>query len=495
MQKQDALLIFPPVALNMRMPEMGLPQISAWLKSRGKTSKVLDLNIIFLSEWIKTKETDEILFRRWKARSPEFKKLCPKHSFSQEYAEMEHVKQINYIRSYTPLLNPDNSSWQLNDIIQKAYEKDELFEKFYCKYLAPEADTSKLIGFELMNHEQLPAVLYFARRIKEDFPGKTIAAGGPWATASQSALPKWQPLFSLIDFVCLYAGEKTIEAAIDFTNGKCKKEDIPSIVWQENGTVRENKLSPFPDLSKTPMPDYSDLPLRLYPKQCLPARNSSGCVWGKCIFCYHCFPRNKYNERNTEQTALEMKALADKHNLRRFSMADLAIPSHQLAELAKNLIKIKANVTWESLTRADMAFSENFTKLLYLSGCRQLFVGVEIDDPEERQRLKKGIKEGNFEKMLESCMKSGLRLDAFLLNYPGISEEKLNESMRYFEKLKENSNGTLSLVIADFELGRASNSIQYLDFFGITLPENIDTDVRSFSLPFNTNKPWKKIFL
>lgn len=190
-----------------------------------------------------------------------------------------------------------------------------------------------------------------------------------------------------------------------------------------------------------------------------------------------------------------MKALADKHNLRRFSMADLAIPSHQLAELAKNLIKIKANVTWESLTRADMAFSENFTKLLYLSGCRQLFVGVEIDDPEERQRLKKGIKEGNFEKMLESCMKSGLRLDAFLLNYPGISEEKLNESMRYFEKLKENSNGTLSLVIADFELGRASNSIQYLDFFGITLPENIDTDVRSFSLPFNTNKPWKKIFL
>ena len=237
-----------------------------------------------------------------------------------------------------------------------------------------------------------------------------------------------------------------------------------------------------------------DLPLHLYPWKALPVRNSAGCPWGKCLFCYHCFPKNKYYEKDTARTAEEMKAVADANNFRKLSLADFSVSPQALLGIAKNLIRIKANVKWDALTRADMAYSDKFAKVLAASGCRQLFVGLEIEDAEEIEKLNKGIKTSNFEKMLESCINNGISIGVFLLNYPGLSEEKLKTGLEYCRNLQKKSRGQMYLIVKDFELGRASNTIGHLDAFGIVLDKDVNMDVRSFSLPFKTTIPWKKLY-
>lgn len=493
-ERNDVLLVFPPAAILMLMPELGMPQISSWLKSRGWKSRVLDLNVKFLFDWIEKPEIEEMLKQRWSGRSETFKKTYPEYKFSRAYTVAQYDGQIGYAKSYSPVLNPENKTWHIDEIIANSLKPDPLFEKFYREFLAPEVAESGLIGFELMDHYQLPAVLYFSRRIKEDFPGKNIIIGGPWSTASQSAFSSWKKLFDFIDFACLYAGEEPVEGTLQFLKGEREKKNIPGVVWCENGIVRENEIRPLPDIKSAPAPDFTDLPLHLYPWKALPVRNSAGCPWGKCLFCYHCFPRNKYYEKDTARTAEEMKAVADANNFRKLSLADFSVSPQALFGIAKNLIRIKADVKWDALTRADMAYSDKFAKVLATSGCRQLFVGLEIEDAEEIEKLNKGIKTSNFEKMLESCINNGISIGVFLLNYPGLSEEKLKTGLEYCRNLQKKSRGQMYLIVKDFELGRASNTIGHLDAFGIVLDKDVNMDVRSFSLPFKTTIPWKKLY-
>lgn len=492
--KEKALLVFPPVAMRMLAPEIGLPVLAGWLNANGVGTQIIDINAHFLFRWLSTPYALDLLKNRWLSRDEAFRKKCPEYKISIDKCVQPNADQIAYVRVYTELLNPPLKSWHLHDVISASLAKDELFEAVYDEFLKEPAKEALFIGFSMESHEQLPAALYISRRLKEENPGIKIVFGGPWATASLSVINKWDALFSLVDYVCFYAGELPVLGIARHLQGIGEIKDIPGIAWLDGNKVAMTPLDAPPGIRNAPIPNFDGMPLEIYPQRKLAVRNSSGCIYGKCTFCYHCFPNNRYQERSPETTVKEMFYLAKKYGMYDFEFADLSVSPQMLMSISKCILSLGGGITWNAMTRADYPYSANFAKLLFMGGCRELSVGVEIQDNSERIKLNKGIRDGNFEKMLESCIRAGIHVNAFLLNYPGVDPEKFLRSMDYFNKLNKESNGNMAFIMADFELGRASNSMSYLDMFGICLPEDIDMDVRSFSLPFSTRMPWKRLY-
>jgi len=491
MLEYDIFLMLPPTAMMLVMPELGLPQLSAYLRGRGRKVRVSDLNMYMLFEYISRPGPSGIIEERIKSPvyNPAAEKISP--FIDRRYPNMSNTEMMRYTRNFTNLLNPP-STWQLEDMLDAVGRPDCLFDGFFDRYIAGAVSGSKVAGFEILTHTQIPAAFYFARRIKKEFPKVKVVFGGPWATASRPAVKHWEKLFGITDFICFYSGEGPTDALIDFADGKKGIEEIPGVAYLKDGKVNENALPPALDIRKTPLPDFSDLPLDLYPKKALPYQNSAGCEWGKCTFCYHCFPKNRYYEKDTARSADEMKCLADKYGIRDFSLADLSVPHHTLGLLSACLVKNGADITWDALTRADKPYTDKFARLLRVAGCRELFIGVEIPDKEELDRLNKGISRDSFERTAAACASAGITVSVFLLNYPGLKKEKYLNGLKYFQKLNRTAHTSIDAIVADFELGRSSNAMKHLDEFGIKLPEDTNTDLRSFCLPFETDLEWNR---
>jgi len=301
----------------------------------------------------------------------------------------------------------------------------------------------------------------------------------------------WEKLFGITDFICFYSGEGPTDALIDFADGKKGIEEIPGVAYLKDGKVKENALPPALDIRKTPLPDFSDLPLDLYPRRALPYQTTAGCEWGKCTFCYHCFPDNKVISKSAAKIADELCELSVKYGVDTFSLADLSTPYKILNGVSREFIKRRTTLKWDALTRACRPYTRIFAGRLKAAGCCELFFGLENPDPEELTGINKGIKLSDFEKTARECVSAGINVSVFLLNYPGLSDEKYRAAIDYFSRLNDDNTAEIKAVMADFELGRSSNAMKNLENFGIKLSPDSITDLRSFRLPFFTEYKWE----
>lgn len=63
---------------------------------------------------------------------------------------------------------------------------------------------------------------------------------------------------------------------------------IPGILFCREGRVHRNEPSPLPALEDIPAPVFDGFNTHL-PEPELPFRTIRGCYWGRCVFCYHVF--------------------------------------------------------------------------------------------------------------------------------------------------------------------------------------------------------------
>jgi len=174
-----------------------------------------------------------------------------------------------------------------------------------------------------------------------------------------------------------------------------------------------------------------------------------------------------------------------RHGITHFSLADLAAPFKMLDELSRRLISRRTGILWDAMARADDRYTPEFARRLYNSGCTNIFFGLETSDRESLVRIRKGITLETFERSARACAAAGISVSAFLLSYPGQGGAELGRSLAYAKKLR----GSLAdIVVARFELGRASNSMRHLGELGISLPAGSGRDTRSFSLPYSAKK-------
>lgn len=482
---KDIALFLGPGTLALVMPELGLPQLAGWLRGRGARVSAADLNAVFLSAFLKTPEARALLAKRLARLPPSGRSGLAPDLRGTPWGPDCLDGRPEITEAYTSLLGLEPASWKLDSILAASARPDELYDLFFERHVAPAAAGVPLAGFSVLTHSQLPPALYLARRLKARYPGIKVCLGGPWATASRPAIAGWPELFSVVDSVVFYGGELPLEGLIKHSKGLLPLAGIPNLAYFKDGKVRLTTLRDGPGLDEIPAPDFGDLDLKLYARRMLPYQTSAGCSWGRCTFCYHCFPRNRFLTRPPETVVLEVERLKTLHGISHFWFADLAVPFGTMGEISRLFIERRSSVLWTAMARADAKYTPEFAARLYASGCTNLFFGLETSDRKSLERIDKGITQEIFERTVRACSGAGITVSAFLLNYPGQTRAEYARTLAYVRGL----GGAISdAVAARFELGRSSNSMRHLEELGITLLPDSARDVRSFSLPYVEKK-------
>ncbi len=238
-------------------------------------------------------------------------------------------------------------------------------------------DDADLIGISTTTSTALEAYHLgdFARKL-----GKTVVMGGAHASfLSDEALEH-------SDYVCRGESETSFVKLVNCLEHNLDPGDIPGLSYHCSGTVIHNPSPGWIDASIVPYPDLSmfeKLKMSTYP-----VMTSRGCPYD-CTFCSvtAMFGR-KYRYRDSEKVIDELRQY---HGKQVFFVDDnfTANPRHT-KELLRMMIESGVQPSWWcAQVRTDSARDDELLKLMYDSGCRMVFVGLESVNPKTLERYNK----------------------------------------------------------------------------------------------------------
>lgn len=281
-----------------------------------------------------------------------------------------------------------------------------------------------LVGISVISDTQLPAALALATRFRRALPKSAVILGGDALTYRRSLLPSMNWLRPTIDAVCLGDGEPLITA---LATGVPIAGSPNSLSWSASGEPLIGS-SILNDLSISPPPGFSDLPLGEYltPHLVMPVETARGCPWGRCAFCIHpvraVTGRPLYRPKPIARVRIEIERLfAAGH--RRFFIVDEALPPPRLSDLTDLFGALPEAVSWIGYARLDAGHTRDGFARARAAGCRKLFIGVESGSDRILTRFCKGVDAARARRVLLDAASARLAVHFFLMTgFPGEDE-------------------------------------------------------------------------
>ncbi|MDD2890317.1 MAG: B12-binding domain-containing radical SAM protein [bacterium] len=237
-----------------------------------------------------------------------------------------------------------------------------------------------------------------------------------------------------------FPGHKSPGYPIDLRN-------VEGVMFRdEMGNVVRNEVKKFPDIDKSPAPDFSGLPMELYfmAKSVIPISASRACYWRKCSFCDECSIYGPYRGRDAELIVEDIKKLKENFGTNLFSFCDESIPVNIIPAIAD------LGIEWYSCARTD----KNLARVRVPDNCKMLMFGLETGSPRVARLINKGTNIEDTENILREVYGRGVWTHGFFfMGFPG---EREKDREMTFDFIKRNQNVIDSVGIAQFVLGRWS---------------------------------------
>ena len=366
---------------------LGISYIAAVLKKQRYDVKTYDYNVQL---WNKCKsQTSEDLWS-----SGKYTKWCWEDEFYEETL---------------PLLEP-----HLNECI------DELVES--------EPD---VVGFSTFDTSIL-CTRYVAQGIKKRNPEIKIVLGGPGAYLTNIS----QDLEDgTVDYGVFGEGEVTMQNLMQYIDtGEGIPHDMTGlfIKGKDNKAVK-NTPTPNMDISKLPMPDFSDFDLTQYGQMCLPLMMSRGCV-AQCSFCGEVRFWYKFRMRPAEHIMKEFDNGFQKYGIAQFAVNDSLINGNMriLSELVDLLLirkkdfggpgfarRNKQEYHWGGYSRVDKRLTPEFLAKLKDAGCMHLSFGVESGSQRVLDLMQKNATVEEAYRTIRETGKAGINVILnIIIGYP-----------------------------------------------------------------------------
>lgn len=272
---------------------------------------------------------------------------------------------------------------------------------------------TKYIGFSALSTHNIYFIKLMSIQLKTIRPDIKIIVGGPgikWF--GQDFVNK-----KIIDYYIIGYGE---EAILKILKNKYKNKNIPQNVI---------------DLSRSPIPDFSDLNLNDYKNKLLFTYISRGCTQS-CKFCNVDDLWGGFNYRSVESTIQEMTYLRNKFNNNRFSFCDSLLNAN-LPIMRKLLLELKDNnFKWEGMIRIREMLSSDY-ELLKSSGCYLLKIGIESGNYNLRKSMGKYFTNKQLFTVLGELYLSNLKCDLFFITgYPGETKKYFEDTIKLINEIK-----------------------------------------------------------
>lgn len=252
--------------------------------------------------------------------------------------------------------------------------------------------------------------------------GGKIIVGGPHTTVALETIP------GFVDFVIQGEGEKAI---IDIIDNRLKSR-----------VIRSPRIK---DLDSLPPPAWDFFVKLPYDFSCKwfkekPVFNmntSRGCPF-RCTFCsVGSIWGKEYTFFSAKRIIEDIRYLIKRYGAKGiyFREDNFTFNKIRTIEFCELLLKENLNIKWACETRVD-TLNKNLLQLMYKSGCRGLYIGVESGVQRLLNLMSKGITLEQIENTFKWCNEIGIPTYAsFITGLPTETEKERKETIEYAEKI------------------------------------------------------------
>ena len=319
---------------------------------------------------------------------------------------------------------------QITKIIDKFVTKETKLIGFSCTFFLPKkmawvgrSKIRNLIkgGSVLFGREDIFDVLDY---IKYRSPDSKIMVGG-----ARSYLAEDEPYNNSVDYVLSGQSDVSILALADHI---FYKADL-KVSYQTNAcSVIKEKEYPVENYTTSRIV-YQDNDL-IFDKEILPIELARGCIF-KCSFCSYNLIGKKVWEfnRSPELVAADLLDAYNKFGSTGFMFCDDTYNDsvEKVERLHKQFTQLPFDLTFSTYARADMIISKPKTApLLYESGMRSVFFGIETLNHESGKSIGKGmdpekLKDGLYEIKELPGWKDIVTSSGFIVGLPFDTEDTI----------------------------------------------------------------------
>ena len=236
-----------------------------------------------------------------------------------------------------------------------------------------------------------------------------------------------------IDVVTIGEAEITFKKLLDSFEKKLQINDIPGIVFKENGTVIKNEPSQkIQDIDNFPIPDRDLINMKLYRPSVsyykrLPAYTmitTRGCPY-RCTFC--ATANTGYRMHSIQRVIEEMKLLVEKYGAKEILIRDdtFTLNKKRTIELCDAIIKegLHKKIIWSCITRAGLV-DLDLLKKMKEAGCYGLHFGVEGGTQKLIDTIHKDTTLEQIRNAFKWAKEAGLETRGyFMIGLPGANRE------------------------------------------------------------------------
>lgn len=435
----EILLVVPPVAKACE-PPAGVARLSAALRARGFSCRLLDAN---LEAQLWLLEQPPAAGDTWTTRAVRHRAghlAALRHEatyqapdrYRRAVSDLSRIlavssRQQGAIVGLTDYRHASRSPTRSADLIAAASApRDNPFHPYFARRLPGLLEGVGTVGFSVNFLSQALCAFAMIGFVRKESPAARIVLGGGLVT-SWMRRPGWRnPFGGLVDELIAGPGEGPLVALLG------------------GGTAPDLRLRP----------DYSSLPLREYlsPGLVLPYSAASGCWWSRCSFCPERAEGGGYLPIPPDRVLADLRLLAGETRPALIHLLDNAISPALLRALAKS----PPDVPWYGFARIDERLADpDFCRALKRSGCAMLKLGLESGDQGVLDRMGKGIDLGTTARALSSLQQAGIPVYCYLLfGTPGETAVEARRTLEFVVRHRA-AIGFLNLAVFTMPLGAA----------------------------------------
>jgi len=367
------------------------------------------------------------------------RRLFP-HEYSDELNSLTR-KIISSLEQGLPPQRDDlNSFRDLDDRINELQkEKVQQIAREISEYV--KAHKVDFVGLKLWSGDGFAGSITIAEKLKQDNPRLPVFAGGPHVDSFKENI---FDVCALFDALVYGEGEETITMLADYVSGKRKLQDIPNLIYKNNGRIITTPIKRINNMDSLSSPVYDqDVYLAMKGNQKIKMvfiDESRGCP-NHCSYCIHPIKSgNKWRERTPEAVVEQMEEMNRKYGFTTFRFAGSNPPPLLKRRIANEILHRGLKVTYSAFGHIRDVLVVDF-ELLRKSGCYSLFFGIESGSQRIlNESMNKGIKIGQITKTIKACKQAGLYVvGSVIIPAPQETEETKKESLNLLLRMRPDS--------------------------------------------------------
>jgi anaerobic magnesium-protoporphyrin IX monomethyl ester cyclase len=364
----------------------------------------------------------------------------------------------------------------------------EYFENLVLPYVRK--CSPDIIGLSIAGETQLLPALTLSRALKRRFPNTHIVLGGYIVTLLSSVFLNNPQLFGhYFDSLIVLEGERPLLQLVRAIEGRESLDGVPNLIYRSGENIHENPIVPPEHMDTLPPPDYDDLPLNKYftPEPVLPVLAARGCYWGKCAFCSHNVSyESKYRPASAEKIVGDLEFLAHRYKAKHFAFSDEAIAPSLMSRLTSLLVGRTHGFRFSTNIRIEPQFDPILCQRMYSTGFRIVYLGLESGCERVLGLMRKGFSSGDALRICRNLVEAGIWNHLYVfLGFPGEREGEANETVRF---LRETKDVVKSFNLGAFTLVRGSAVMQNPEKFGVYLPPGDASGNFLIDFPYKVNE-------